>query len=372
LTVAIAFIVREAPKLAVAIGSLVDALILVLGRNGPKLMDAGLVLLENLLRGVSKHIGKIVNIGATVVRRFLNAVTRNIPGLANAGARMIISFLNGVERIYQRVVTTGVTLAGKFIRAVARSLVRLADVGAQAIIDFLNGMADVINKRAPQIRHAGWRLVEAIVNGMLGGFSDLWHKVTRKAKELADHLPWAVRQALKILSPSKVFHEIGVNIGLGLANGIDASGIHAENSAVHVGDRVTKAMKKSVGHIPMALGDMKEFNPKITPILDLSHVRKHAGELGKLTSSPTVTPTTSNDHALTILRQLSAAEKARAETEVGKVSKHDKPSSVTFVQHNHSPKSLSTAEIYRRTGNQISKIRNELGLTHGGPAVVMQ
>jgi hypothetical protein len=36
--------------------------------------------------------------------------------------------------------------------------------------------------------------------------------------------------------------------------------------------------------------------------------------------------------------------------------------SISFVQHNTSPEPLSTAEIYRRTNNQISQIRKKVGI----------
>lgn len=370
LTSVVHFVIKQAPNFLTAFGALVVMFTRAVTENAPRIISAGIKLLGNFLSGIAGASGMVARRGATIIVRFLNGLTSKAGDLAKAGGRAVVAFVNGIGSVAGRAVTAAIKMAGRFVRGVANGLVGLADVGARAIIRFLNGIADVINRRAPQVRHAGLRVAEAMVNGMLGGFTGFWPKVEAELIKFANKIPKPIRAILKVLSPSRVFHDIGENLGLGLANGIDASSIHAERSSKGMGDKVTKAMKEGLGHIPVALSDMKEFNPKITPILDLSHVKKHAGELGALTSSPTVTPATSNDHAMTILRQLSAAEKARAETELGPGPKH--PTSVTFVQHNNSPKSLSTAEIYRRTGNQISKIRNELGLTHGGPAVVMQ
>jgi tape measure domain-containing protein len=415
-------IIKLAPKMAVAVGVLVTALVTILGRDAPKLEAAGIKLLENLLSGLAKNIGKITDNVALVVTRFLGALADKAPeviaagatflvawitGIGNAagrlagagiravakfilgvagelpklttlglrvilkflggvaqhvgqafirGAHLLLSFLGGIASVIPQVIRRAVDIAGRFVRSVAHGLVRLADVGAQAIIDFLNGMARVIRHRAPEIRKAGWNLASALIEGLTGGFGDLWHKITDKVGELAHHLPHWFRKLWGIRSPSTVFREIGQFAMAGLVQGFgDSSGI--EKAAENTGQGAIRAMKKSMANVPGLL-DGINTSPTITPVLDLSQIKKHAGKIGELTQAPPVTIATNSMAQVAALSHEKAhADRARAES----AAVAAKPS-VEFKQYNTSPESLSTVEIYRRTNNQLSKIRKAVGL----------
>jgi hypothetical protein len=67
---------------------------------------------------------------------------------------------------------------------------------------------------------AGAEAGRALVQGLIGGIGSLIGSAIAKAKELASSVANAAKSALGINSPSKVFFDIGDNVGQGLANGI--------------------------------------------------------------------------------------------------------------------------------------------------------
>jgi tape measure domain-containing protein len=422
LTTVIAFIIREAPKLALAIGALVVAISKIISDNAPKLMQTGIFLLETLLSGIMRNIGRVTNQVATIVERFLHALAGQAPALVQAGAafliawitgignnasrvvgagiravtkfilgvaralprlytlglrvvieflggiaknigqafihgaHMLLRFLKGIASVVPQVIRQAVEIAGRFVRSIARGLVRLADVGAQAIINFLNGMARVIRHRAPEIRKAGWNLASALIEGLTGGFGDLWHKVTGKVTELAHHLPHWFRKLWGIKSPSTVFREIGKFAMDGLAQGLGDSSV-VDKAAETSGHGAIRAMKKTMANVPGLL-DGINTSPTITPVLDLSQVEKHAGRIHDLTKAPPVTlATNSMAQVAALAHEKLRTDRAHAEA----ATKAAKPS-VEFKQFNTSPEALPPREIYRRTNNQLSKIRKEVGL----------
>jgi tape measure domain-containing protein len=418
------FWVREGPKIGKVISNTLDFMLKVLKDNAPKLFQAGLNLIDTLQKGLLKndHISKIVNrasliiikfldalgnhsrdianAGARVLIKFLEGIGKNafkiaktavgivakfqaglytyIPQLAIAGARMvvsmikgmgrgavrianvatkaIISFLSALEKDVPKVVRKGLHVARVLIESIAKGLVRLADIGAQGIIDFLNGIAEVIRHRGKQIRKAGWNVASALIDGLLDGFKDLWHKVRDALLDLGKKIPWPIRQALKILSPSKVFHEIGTYISMGLANGIEESGIHAENASENLGHRVHDSMRKTLASLPKHM-EFQKMNPTIRPVLDLSEIKKGSKEIGKHLGTSHLAVGFSASQAGAIAHEKAQIDLAHTKS----VTAESKPS-VSFVQNNHSPEKLSTAEIYRRTNNQLSKIRKHVGI----------
>ena len=80
-----------------------------------------------------------------------------------------------------------------------------------------------------------------------------------------------------------------------------------------------------------------DFNPIITPILDLSYVREQLNELDSMIRVPLNNTFNSQNEG----------------NNIGKNS----PSQINFTQNNYSPKSLSRYEIYRQTKNQISQLK---------------
>lgn len=124
-------------------------------------------------------------------------------------------------------------------------------------------MFDAVNKLRDVIVKTDWKgiaggMVGGLVKGIEGGIKD----VIRSTKKLADSATGALRDALSIRSPSKVFAELGVNVSEGMAKGIDSgaprvSQATEDMASVPQGGAVTSRsqVSVSVGDVIVHAGD---------------------------------------------------------------------------------------------------------------------
>jgi tape measure domain-containing protein len=415
-------VIKDAPKYGMAISAVLTQFLTIVQNNVPKLIAAGMSIMQAFLKGVANNIYQVTTNVVLIVTRFLNALTARAPDLVNAGISFLAAFIRGVAHkigslvgavvglvtrwivavasqsgriatagasavgkfilgIVQHigamwhigvrfvetilsgiaslagdVIKRGVHIAGVFLHGFAHGLVTLADVAAKGLIDFLNGLADVVRHRSPEIRNAGLNLAGAIIDGLTLGIKDKIKHPIRTIKHGLGAVVHAAKGAVQSRSPSKVFHEIGVGIMQGLSNGIGASSRNAENAASLSGSRVIDSMQKTMTNVPGLLDGIMETDPTITPVLDLSQVKKDAGQLGDLTKTTPIQAAVSFGQATAISDQRAAADQAQTDTATATAPL------VHYEQTINSPEPLSTLEIYRRTNNQLSQIRKEVGL----------
>jgi len=415
----IAFVIAQAPKLAIAIGALVDAFVQVLVTNAPKLVAAGYKLLIDFLTGIDQNIAEITTRVVSIITQFLNGLAESAPKLTASGANFLIQFLNGIAAQLPKLVEAAINvvtkfieavfgklpdilllgtklmvsfigaitgqlvnvfnmglkiitqllsglaqavpkmvekagdIAAKFVAAVASGLIRLTTAGADALINFINGLANVIRTKGPELRAAGWNLADAIIDGMVDGFKELGNKAIDSVKGVIGGLPGAAKKVLGINSPSKVFMEIGKFTGQGLVVGLQSSSGDVASAAGNMGDSAVSAIQDSMkraGDFMTQVG--VDPNPTITPVLDLSNIRKGAKELSGLTDIPGSGVSFGMAASISTETQQSAEEQAAAGEAVP---------AIKFEQTNISPEPLSSAEVYRLTNNELSKLRSQLG-----------
>jgi len=344
-----------------------------INQNIGKLLDAGIKIITNFLDGIANNAAKIVTAGLGIVLKVLQGIANNIQKVVNAGGRIITNFVKGIGNNYSKVVTAATDVVTKFIRTVADNANRIVTAGTNAIISFATGLEKntiklvnavgqlilnflkdlkkAIDKYSPQITEAsidiGVAIIEGVIEGLGNKAQDLYDKVTGimdHAKHLATH-PW------EALSPSRFTMRLGENIMQGLAIGIDNNSNLVVNSLEESGSRAKNAMAKSLSGIAETV-DMLTADPVITPILDLTQVRKQAGELTDLTANPKITAGVSSAQASNIA--LATPDDKTLATLGG--------TAVHFEQNINSPKALSEIEIYRHTRNQLSQFKTALAL----------
>jgi hypothetical protein len=142
----------------------------------------------------------------------------------------------------------------------------------------------------------------------------------------------------------------------GIESGEKKYGYRASDATERIGTNMIDTMSKSLSGMSKVLGsDLIDFDPTITPVLDLSLVRKDAAGLAALFEIPTLDVSTSYNKA-------QAAKATVDESRQPDEADGDSGSTTyNFTQNNTSPKALSKAEIYRQTENLISRARNKVG-----------
>jgi len=106
-----------------------------------------------------------------------------------------------------------------------------------------------------------------------------------------------------------------------------------------------------------AVNSDMDMSPTIRPVLDLTGVKKTAGELDRMLGKPKYAYSGAAAKASSIAAGYEERERQEREVENSPV---DKSTHMEFNQYNTSPKSISPAETYRNTKNQLSIARGAL------------
>jgi hypothetical protein len=229
------------------------------------------------------------------------------------------------------------------------------NAGFQTILDFINAMTDAVDRYMPQIREASRRLAFAIIDGLTGGLASKAYAVFNKIKGIATGALDAAKRALGINSPSKVFMGVGESIPEGMVLGIRNTSDTVGKATEEMGKVAVDNVKSSLKKMYDAVDGEVNVNPVISPVLDLSSVRKEAKSLGTVFGTQPIKADVSYSKAKTISEStLEARERASAE------SAEEQKAAIEFVQNNYSPKALTAIEIYRNTRNQLSLAKEAL------------
>jgi hypothetical protein len=317
------------------------------------IVAGGVNLLVAFISGITNNLFKIVEAVASLISAFITAIFGNLGRIITAGVDAVIAFVTGIGRDLGKVVTAGVDVVLAFIRGVSENAIRFARTASDLLITFLNELAAVIREKAPELAKAGRNLAEAIIGGIVAGLKEI--PILGAVVGLADKIVGGFKERIESSSPSKVFIRIGKSITEGLAYAFDNDTL-AENSAVSKAESIVRAFEATLNHIPDTLAGMDEFNPVITPVLDLTKVQMASRDLDRFMSVSAITPEVSYNRARLI------STTADLESTVGEVPAYAGPTEVTFEQNIYAPTALSTNDIYRNTKSQIVLAKEELNI----------
>lgn len=392
-------------ELAPVVVALIVAFIGEIGKAYVEIIKAGTELIVNLIVGIGNAAGDIVTAGFNTLMSFIQGVADNIQEAIDQGFEIVIEFLNGVANsirenrrllaaagfnlldaifggVLERVV--GVAswfggLIGSIIGWIGDALGALATTGYQfisgmfaGIIDRLTGVITWFNNLGTTI--VGWigdatgflvGVGRDIVRGIWDGILEMRDWLMNRIEDMVDWMPGWARRFLGIESPSKVFAEIGTQIGAGLGVGMDSMHGEIERASYRLSSSVvdnfnpdeksmTDTITRMITAVISKMENMDEFNPTITPVLDLTGVNNDAKALKSIFGSSPM----STDFAYNQARVISNAESDRVNSEAAGAGTTE----VNFNQTINAPTPLSTNDIYRQTRSQIALAKKELSL----------
>jgi tape measure domain-containing protein len=332
LTALLDAIIRVVPKAAKAIGVVLDAILGIIPKYAPKIINKGLDLILGLLNAISSHIPKFVTAGVNIVVGLLNGIAKNVGKMATAGTNIIIAFINSI----------------------GAAELRITKAAANMIITLINGLAAEIRRDSPRLGAAGGNLASAIIQGMVTGIGAGIGSIISAVEGMAQSALDAAKKHLGINSPSKEFAKIGDSAPEGFALGVDRSSGLVEDSVKRVGKTAISILSDSLAGIGDLVNDNVNLQPTITPVIDLTQAKAGFNSLANMSKAQIIAASSSSSIASSI-----SADNAAAANEITSAG-NSGGTSLTFQQFNNSPKALSTAEIYRKTNNQLSVVKGAL------------
>ena len=345
-------IIDTTPLIGTAIETLIREFLRIIIALTPEIGAAFSVILTELLRIVEDHGPDIQAAFLFILGLMLTAAEEAVPDMVQAGINILIAFLEGIEENMNSIVATVVRIITTFLDALADQMPLIVNSGINLIISFVNGLAEGIRDNTEEMRAAGWNLAMAIIDGMTGGLASGEGRVATAARSVAKGALGSAMWYLGIRSPSREFFKLGEWIDQGLADGMNAHVGVVNNASKNVGREAIDSMRKTITGLSDILDAEMDVTPQISPVLDLSNIEKGSKRISGLLSS-----TLSLQDAA---QRAYSAEAAYRSNEAAFEEAQDlssEPREVNYIQNNHSPKALSSAEIYRHTKNQLSLMK---------------
>jgi tape measure domain-containing protein len=350
------------PLAMTKLGQGILALANVIANGGPVLVRALVTVLMSLISAINIVAPAIIQTLVRLVMMLVNVLVTNVPKLVDAGMKMLVGILNGIGRNIGDVVTAAVKIITEFIGGIANNLGKIAQSGADLIIKFVESMASTVRNNSTRMGEAGGDLAVAIIDGMVNGVSAGIGRVAAAAGDVAKSALDTVKSWLGIKSPSREFFKIGAWSTQGMANGLTKTVGTVASAAKYVGTTALSSLKDSLSNMGSAVASNMDMSPTIKPVLDLTAIKKDSGLIGDLIGTPSLSVQGSYAKASTL------AANARASQESVVIGKGDTSvatrDGITLVQNNYSPKALSSADIYRKTKNQLSLAKGALATSN--------
>ena len=363
-----------------------------LAREVPRVIDSVTNLFVEIFLGVAEALGRtagrlLFGVGAAFIQGFMDGISEsaesgpikwfkelagNVIGwignvlrtLWNKGIELIGGLANGITEKVTEVKNFFTNLPGNIIEWIGDTATDLKDKG----IGFIKGLAEGISERFTDlldwIKGLPRKIINGIPNpldilfdvgkkilqGLWDGMVEIWNKVTGWLGGLADKIkdtkgPPAEDKTMLV--------ENGKLIMQGLQKGMEDEW-----------DQVSKWLSEinpadfmDFNNIDMGanLGNISEFQPTITPVLDLTEVKTAAQRISDYISETQSIPVSASyQQAQRIASGATVLQQPQTPETQGQ------PSGVNFEQNIYAPSQLSTSDIYKQTRNQITMAKEEL------------
>jgi tape measure domain-containing protein len=345
----------DVTKVVDAVATLITTFITEVGKKATEVAQAGTDALVNFLNGVTNDTKKISDAATKLLLTLLSEASKNASKLGAAGATALAEFIKGVGKDIGKIVDAGTNLIISFIRGIGANALKIANAAMDTVVQFVNGLSVAIKNHSKELQEAGKSLAFAIADGMTGGMASKVKEAAEGAVNLAKSAWNAAMNFIKAASPSKLFYEMGQYMAMGMANALNDD-TSAADSAAGLASRTVSAFQDSMSLVPDALANMDEFNPVITPVLDLTKVQADAKDLSRMVTLAPMAADLSFQQAQQ-LAHTTDTKPGEAEAPLP-----PQPTEVKFEQNIYAPEALSTNDIYRNTRSQIALAKEELSI----------
>ena len=310
-------------------------------------------LIAGLGQGISNAVGTALNaisgIGTAIIEHVLGFGERFI----SSGQGLIDSLGSGISsKVAEAKAKMGEVGEGILIK-IDTYKTRLLSAGRSAIGSFVSGMGEKLSaarEKATSIARSALEAIKGVSfhgagedagQGFINGLGSKISGVINKAAELAKSALSTVTNTIKSGSPSKETRKYGQWFGQGFIIGIGEYVKAAGSASEELAHNALSVVDDLVGRTQDTIDDVFDFDPVITPVLNLDTLKKQSQSVSRL-----INHTTAN-------LGLSAPEDKKSNQNNGSrlpVVNNN----TTYVQNITSPRPLRSRDIYRQTKNLIA------------------
>ncbi len=181
----IAGFIAMAPLIETALVTLVNLVLNVIKRTGPKLIEAVITLMDALLESIANHaesiILSLINIVIAIFKALIKIISKYFGPLFNSGVEAISNFIKGIASKIKDLVSKGKEAVGNFVKGIKNRIGEVIQIGKDTIAGFIQGIKDKIGDLANAVKGVGNTVINKL-KGVLG-----IHSPSKETQELAKY-----------------------------------------------------------------------------------------------------------------------------------------------------------------------------------------
>ena len=263
-----------------------------------KFFGAGVKMSSRLLSGITSYKTTIGGAGGILANAAINGAEKKAASMRSAGGMIGAAFYVGVGKWTSLSRGAGSNLASAAVSGASGKDGAMRSAGGMIGAAFYVGVGKWIStlrttgnnlassavagasghEHAAAMRSVGSNLGAGLYAGMIR-----WaHTIAAAASNMVSNAVRSARISGEVRSPSRKMIKVGMYLALGLAVGMTR---HAGEVAEAARNTVTDAINsvsKMLSNSPSLLDGLSDVNPVITPVVDLSNVRRGANSINGL------------------------------------------------------------------------------------------
>jgi phage-related protein len=228
-------VIDAIPLLIAALPRLINSLVTALLEATPQIIDAGIRLLVALIDALPEIIAAIVEAIPLIVSGVTEALIDNLPLIIDAGVRLFTALIDNLPEITMQIVDALPSIITAIVNGFVDAAPRLIKIGADLITSIVKNWPEVKEKILAALGEIILKMIEAfkdldekmkeigqkILDGVWQGIQNGAKWIKDKIMDFFSGIVDGVKNRLGIHSPSTVFAEIGENMALGTAQGVE-------------------------------------------------------------------------------------------------------------------------------------------------------
>ena len=285
---------------------------------------------------------KTYQMGLWFVQGLENGIKENIPLATIQAWSLATNVINKLNSTLRPSVSyeTGNQFIQGLINGMNSKRVDATETAGSIARDVIDRFSGVFIESAQGVYDAAYAVGEQAMAGLHSGIEEHSEGPLSKARSVAESIGSIIANALQVESPSKVTTRIGKFVSLGLAVGIEDGASNVIKACERLSEDTTDMLGGSVTTLQDAINSQFDFNPVITPVLDLSFIRAQMAEVNSLFGNRGIG-----------INDLDGQNGGNI---------NGQPTQINYTQNNYSPKALSRYEIYRDTRYQLSQLKGAM------------
>ena len=227
----------------------------------PNILTLGYQMVGSLISGIAASLPQVAGSALDTVTNFLNSMTEQLPVIMEEGVKVLEAVINGIIDTIPEMVSRLPEIITAFVNFIASALPQIVESGVRLLGELTAGIINAIPTLVSNLP----KIISAIVGGLgslLGGIVNagkdivkgLWKGINdakdwllNKIKGWAGNILNGIKGFFGIHSPSTVMRDqVGKNIVLGVAKGIQASTDTAVTAAKKASSAISSAMASSI------------------------------------------------------------------------------------------------------------------------------